>query len=55
VDKVEVVALMAATIHSARAAGPTDQAGYARVAEESWALYNAVEAESARRHSRERR
>jgi hypothetical protein len=52
VDKTETVALMAATIHSARAAGPTDQAGYERVAEEAWALYDAVEKESTERHSR---
>ena len=51
-DKTETVALMVATIHAARAAGPTDQAGHERVAEEAWALYVAVEKVSAERHSR---
>jgi hypothetical protein len=52
VDKIETVALMAATIHAERAAGPTDQAGYERIAEEAWALFDAVEKASAERHSR---
>jgi hypothetical protein len=30
-DKIETVALMAATILAARAAGPLDEAGYERV------------------------
>jgi hypothetical protein len=56
VDKTETVALMAATIYAA--AGPAamatrdaDVAIYGRVATQAWALYDAVEAEAARRHS----
>jgi hypothetical protein len=56
-DKMETVALMAATIYAA--AGPAavattdaDVAIYGRVAAQAWALYDAVETESARRHSR---
>jgi hypothetical protein len=52
VDKIETVALMAATIHSTRAAGPTDQPGYERIAEEAWALYDAVEKQAIERHVR---
>ena len=51
-DKVQIVALMAATIHAARTAGPTDQAGYSQIAEEAWALYDSVEAEAVKRYSR---
>jgi hypothetical protein len=56
VEKIETVALMAATIYAA--AGPAavattdaDTAIYGRVAAEAWALHDAVEAEAARRHS----
>ena len=56
-DKVETVALIAATIYAA--AGPAavattdaDVAIYGRVAAQAWALYDAVEAEAAKRHSR---
>jgi hypothetical protein len=51
-DKVETVALMAATILAARAAGPLDEVGYERIAAEAWALHDAVEKEGAGRHSR---
>jgi hypothetical protein len=50
--KIGTVALMAATIHAARAAAPTDQTAYERVAEEAWALYDAVDKQAAARHSR---
>ena len=53
--KIETVALMAATIYAA--AGPAAIATtenvvmYGRVAAQAWALYDAVEAEAAKRHS----
>jgi hypothetical protein len=56
VEKIETVALMAATIYAA--AGPAavattnaNVAAYGRVAAQAWALYDAVEAEAATRHS----
>lgn len=56
-DKVETVALMAATIYSA--AGPAavattdaDAAVYGRFAAQAWALYDAVEHQAAERHSK---
>lgn len=54
-EKIETVALMAATIYAA--AGPAAIATtenvvmYGRVAAQAWALYDAVEAEAAKRHS----
>jgi hypothetical protein len=57
-EKMETVALMAATIYAA--AGPAvvattdaDVALYARVAAQAWALHDAVEAEASRSHSRD--
>jgi hypothetical protein len=57
VDKIDTVALMAATIYAA--AGPAavattdaDVAMYGRVAAQAWALYDAVENQAADRHSR---
>jgi hypothetical protein len=57
VDKIETVALMAATIYSA--AGPAavattdaDVSMYGRFAAQAWALYEAVEQQAAERHSR---
>jgi hypothetical protein len=55
VDKVETVALMAATIYAAGPAGqPTASADvlYGRIAAQAWALYDAVEKEGAERHSK---
>jgi hypothetical protein len=55
VDKIETVALMAATIYSAGTAGPTTttaEAIYGRIAAQAWALYDAVEIEATRRHSK---
>jgi hypothetical protein len=56
VEKIETVALMAATIYAA--AGPAavattdaDRAIYERVAAQAWALYDAIETEAAKRHS----
>jgi hypothetical protein len=55
-DKVETVARMAASIYAARPAnkvvGVAD-AMFGRAAAQAWALYDAVEMESARRHSRQ--
>jgi hypothetical protein len=51
-DKIETVALMAAIIHAARPAGQREPARGERIAEEAWVLYDAVEKESAERHSR---
>jgi hypothetical protein len=54
-DKIEIVAQMAATIYAARPAHqPTFNADetYERAAAQAWALYDAVEKESAERHSR---
>ena len=55
-DKIETVALMAATIYAA--AGPTavtttdaDVAMYGRISAKAWALYDAVENQAADRHS----
>jgi hypothetical protein len=54
-DKLETVAVMAATIY---AAGRLDQLTtnaneiYGRIAAQAWALYDAVEKESAERYSR---
>jgi hypothetical protein len=57
VDKIETVAMMAATIFAA--AGPAavattdaDVAVYGRVAAQAWALHDAVENHAAERHSR---
>jgi hypothetical protein len=57
VEKIDSVALMAATIYAA--AGPAavattdaDVSLYERVAARAWDLYEAVEAEVAKRHSR---
>jgi hypothetical protein len=57
VEKIETVALMAATIYAAAdpAVVPTrdaDVAIYGRFAAQAWALYDAIEAEAAKRHSR---
>jgi hypothetical protein len=58
VERIETIALMTATIYAA--AGPAavatmdaDVALYGRVAAQAWALYDAVEAEAAKRHSRQ--
>jgi hypothetical protein len=57
VEKIETVALMAASIYAA--AGPAavattdaDVAMYDRIAAKAWALYDAVENQAAERHSR---
>jgi hypothetical protein len=54
VDKIETVALMAATVYAAEAAGAaiTSAEMYERVAAQAWALYEAVEKEAAERYSR---
>jgi hypothetical protein len=55
-DKIETVALMAATMYASGPAGyPSDSADmlYGRIAAQAWALYDAVETEAARRHSKQ--
>jgi hypothetical protein len=56
-EKIETLALMTATLYAA--AGPAavttedaDVSLYGRAAAQAWALYDAVEAEAAKRHSR---
>jgi hypothetical protein len=55
-DKMETVALMAATMY---AAGPANKANvdtevmYGRIAAQAWALYDAIEMEATRRHSKQ--
>ena len=54
-DKTQTVAMMAATIYVAEASGPATTSAdvlYQRIAARAWALYDAVETESAQRHSR---
>ena|SRR5688572_1183323 len=54
VDKIETVALMAASIYGAGPAGQattTAEVTYGRVAAQAWALYDAVEKQAAERHS----
>lgn len=53
-DKMETVALMAATIYAATPVGQAtaDPHLHARAAVQAWALYDAVEKEAAERHSR---
>jgi hypothetical protein len=53
-EKMETVALMAATLYTAEAAGAatTSAEMYERAAEQAWALYDAVETEAGKRHSR---
>jgi hypothetical protein len=56
VDKVETVALMAATIYGAGSAGQATanpEVLYGRIVAQAWAIYDAVEMEAARRHSRQ--
>ena len=52
-EKIETVALMAANLYAAEAAGgaTTTAEMYERVAGQAWALYEAVEKEAAERHS----
>ena len=53
-DKIETVALMAASLYGAGPAGAgstNSEATYERVATQAWALYDAVEKQAAERHS----
>jgi hypothetical protein len=53
-DKMETVALMAATIYAATPVGPAaaDPDLYGRAAAQAWTLYDAVEKEAVERHAR---
>ncbi|HJR15464.1 MAG TPA: hypothetical protein VJ808_01320 [Gemmatimonadales bacterium] len=53
-DKMETVALMAATIYAATPVGPVtaDPDLYGRAAAQAWTLYDAVEKEASERHAR---